>query len=70
MLFLGKAAEIPLFFLGKAAKIICFYLGKMEMLCCFFIPQTPPHSKKTPIFAHVSLKSIPNEGFRDNFVRK
>ena len=21
-------------------------------------------------FAHVSLKSIPNEGFRDNFLRK
>ena len=36
----------------------------------FFIPKKTPHSKKTPIFAHVSLKSIPNEGFRDNFLKK
>ena len=58
------------FLLEKRQKYPCFYLGKMEMLCCFLSPKPHPHSKKTPIFAHVSLKSIPCEGYRDNFLRK
>ena len=36
----------------------------------FFYSQILPLSKKTITFAYVSLKSIPCEGYRDNFVRK
>ena len=34
----------------------------------FFYPQILSYSKKTITFAHVSLKSIPCEGYRDNFL--
>lgn len=38
-------------------------------IACIIRSQTHPLSKKSLTFVNVSLKSIPNEGDRDNFLR-
>ena len=57
-------------FSWKSGKNHLFLSWKNGNALLLFSPYPIHHSKKTPIFAHVSLKSIPNGGFRDNFVRK